>query len=160
MPMIDRQAFLNAILQTVPDAISVFDAGMNLLEINPAGLRMSGVASMDEFIERSLTKLILPHDRPAFHEKFEATLRGEEPSSRPIRVEAVCHKGIHRVLECRMARIDNVLGDAPVVVITARDIGEREDRERLLANDESLLRSILDTVPDALVVIGKDGAIQ
>jgi two-component system sensor kinase FixL len=59
-----------------------------------------------------------------------------------------------------MARLDNLPGKAPAVVITAHDIGQREDRERLLANDESLLRSILDTVPDALIVIGRDGHIQ
>jgi two-component system sensor kinase FixL len=62
-----------------------------------------------------------------------------------------------------MARLDNSDGgpDRGIigVVITSRDISAGENRERQHADDESLIQAILDTVPDALVVIDEHGSI-
>jgi two-component system, LuxR family, sensor kinase FixL len=53
-------------------------------------------------------------------------------------------------------REGNIIGASKIV----RDISERKEAEMALMHREALLRSILDTVPDAMIVIDKHGLMQ
>jgi two-component system, LuxR family, sensor kinase FixL len=155
----DRLAYLKAVLETLPDSVAVFDSAFRLVEINPAGLAMSGVATLEELAAKPSFQIIAPESMPAFRACFDAVAGGDGHRTGPVRIEAVSHDGIGRTLECRMTRLDNPGGDAAGVVIVSRDIGERERNERALASDESLIHAILDSVPDALIVIDEHGLI-
>ncbi len=155
----DRLAYLKAVLETLPDAVAVFDAAEQLVEINPAGLALAGATSFAEVAGKSPDRMIAPEFLPAFRAAFVAALAGTGLSAKPVRIEAVSRYGIRRTLECRMARLDNLDGEVAGVVVVSRDIGERERNEQALASDESLIHAILETVPDALVVINERGLI-
>ena len=51
-------------------------------------------------------------------------------------------------------------GDEPVFVGIIRDITERKAAENALRESELRLRSIIDTVPDAIIVIDAQGMIN
>lgn len=155
----DRLAYLKAVLETLPDAVAVLDCNFRLVEINPAGLAMSGVTSLRELVGKSPTGMISPSSMPVFRACFDQVLSGDGDYPRPIHIEAVSPDGVRRILECRMARLGNLDGSAAGVIIVSRDIGESERTKRALASDESLIHAILDTVPDALIVIDDNGLI-
>ncbi len=154
----DRLAFLKAILETLPDAVAVFDAELRLIDLNPAGLAMSGVRSLEELAGKSPVRMIAAESMPAFRACFDAVLGGGQALG-PVRIEATGQDGVRRTLESRMARLDNPDGAAIGVVVVSRDIGELERNAHALASDESLLQAILDSVPDAMIVIDESGLI-
>jgi two-component system sensor kinase FixL len=114
--------------------------------------------SADEIIGQPLTRIIPPH------------LISEEASilGRIRRGERIVHFVTER--QCKDGRVIPVsLTISPIrddhgriigVSKIARDLSEIHHVHRDLERREALLRSILDTVPDALVVIDKQGVIQ
>ena len=155
----DRMAYLNAILQTLPDAVAIIDCNHQLVELNPAGLAMAGAGTLDDIPNRSPLSMIAPESLPAFQQHFQQTVLGSDEVAAPLRIEIKDLSGIRRTVECRMMRLANLDGEVAGVVMTARDIGKGEERDRQLADDESLIQAILETVPDALVVIDDLGSI-
>jgi PAS domain S-box-containing protein len=146
----DRMAYLKAVLETISDPVAILGADYRLIEINPAGLAMAGAKSIDEVPAEAAMLTLAPESAPAFRQHFEATLKGKTGNGQPLRVEMNGLDGVHRTMECRMARLDNSDGGTAGVVITSRDISAGEKRERQHADDESLIQAILDTVPTHL----------
>jgi two-component system, LuxR family, sensor kinase FixL len=155
----DRMAYLKAVLETIADPVAILGADYRLIEINPAGLAMAGAQLIDEVSADSPMLTLAPESAAAFRQHFQATLEGKAGSGQPLRVEINGLDGVRRTMECRMARLDNSDGGIAGVVVTSRDISAGEKRERQHADDESLIQAILDTVPDALVVIDEHGSI-
>jgi two-component system, LuxR family, sensor kinase FixL len=154
----DRMAYLNAILETLPEAVAIIDMNHKLVDLNPAGLAMVGAKSMADVPDQSPLSLIAPESVAAFQDLFRSSMR--DGKGGPALVEINSLDAVRRVMECRMAPLNNVDGGIAGVVITARDVSAREDSLRAVADGESLLHAILDTVPDALVVIDERGAIS
>ncbi len=152
----DRMAYLDAVLQTMPDAVAIIDSDHRLVELNPAGLAMVGVSSLDDIPDRSL---VAPESLSAFQKHFLETISGNGEVAAPVRIEINNLAGVRRIVECRMARLENLDGGVAGVVMIARDISAGVERERRLSDDESLIHAILDTVPDAMVVIDDAGLI-
>jgi two-component system, LuxR family, sensor kinase FixL len=158
-PAFDRSVLLDAILQMLPDAVAVFDAERRLLAVNPAALAMAGIGSIDELRGRAPFEMIAPASLAEFAGRFAATLRGDAEARAPFRFEAESRDGFHRILECRMTRLDAKTFGVPAVLVISRDIGTREELQHELADGNALLRAILATVPDAMVVIDEHGLI-
>jgi two-component system sensor kinase FixL len=155
--------YLNAILETLPDALAIFDADCRLIDINQAGLAKFGLESIHDLPGHLALAMITPETMPVFRDRFEMTLRDKGDTS-PIRVETDDRKGTHRILECWMALLaKHVLatdgGANAFVLVAMRDISGRDAQERELAKEQSLFEAILDSVPNALVVIDEAGLI-
>jgi two-component system, LuxR family, sensor kinase FixL len=155
----ERSALLDALLRMLPDAVAVFDSERRLLAVNPAALAMAGVGSIDELRDRMPFEMIAPESQAEYAERFAATLRGDAEVQAPFRFETQSRDGIHRVLECRMARLDEQSFGMTAVLVVSRDIGTREELQNELADGNALLQAILATVPDAMVVIDEHGLI-
>ncbi len=153
----DRLAYLNAIVETLPDPVAIINLDHQIADLNPAGLALIGAASIQDVPGQSPLALISAQSLPAFNDCFELALQGG--TGGPVRVEINTLDGARRVMECRMARLHNLNGETAGVVITARDLGLREDSQRAVADGESLLHAILETVPDAMIVIDEQGRI-
>lgn len=158
-PAFDRMAYLDAILETLPEAVAVIDRNFRLVELNRAGLAMVGAETIADVQAIPPLSMIAPECIPELLEYFKATLRGSDDRSAPVRVEVNSLDRVRRVMECRMAQLRNLDGEIAGVVMTARDISDHEDRDKRLAVDESLIHAILDTVPDAMVLIDEAGRI-
>ena len=151
--------YLNAILETLPDALAIFDAEYRLIDSNQAGLAKFGLEPIDDLPEHSVLAILTPDTMPVFRDRFEMTLRGNGDTG-PIRVEIDDHRGVRRTLEIRMALLALHEGANAGVLVASRDISFRAAQERQLAKEQSLLRAFLDAVPDALVVIDEAGLIS
>lgn len=155
----DRMGYLQAILDTLPDAVAVFGADEQLIEINAAGLALAGAGSLAEMAGRLPFQMIAPQSLPAFRACFEAVARGDSPGPGPLRIQTAADAGNCRSWECRMVRL--AIPDEPAsgVIVILRDIGDDDQRNKAPVDDESLIRAILETVPDAMVVIDENGVI-
>jgi len=158
-PAFDRLAFLKAVLESLPDAAWIVDREYRIHAINTAGLALLGASSVADAIAMPRNPAIVPEHVPLVTEFFHDAIGSEIASARIIRIEIEMRDGLRQPIEYRAVRLDNVVGEQPGLIVTARDITLREERERALAADESLIHAILDTVPDAMIVIDERGVI-
>jgi two-component system sensor kinase FixL len=156
---VNRIAYLRAIIETLSEAVAIIDCDLRLVELNPAGLAMAGVGSLDDIPDRSPLAMLAPEGHPAFRQRLLDAMSGKAAADTPLRIVVNTPAGIRRSVEYRMTRLENPDGSAAGVIVTARDISAGDKRDRQLANDESLIEAILATVPDALVVIDDEGSI-
>jgi two-component system, LuxR family, sensor kinase FixL len=153
----DARFRLAAIAESSDDAIVGKDMSGVVTSWNKAAEAMFGYAA-DEIIGQPIT-LIIPPERI-----------DEEPSilARISRGEGIVHFVTERLgkdgrlipVSLTVSPIRNDQGGIIGVSKIARDLSEIQHVQRDLERREALLRSILDTVPDALVVIDKQGVIQ
>jgi two-component system, LuxR family, sensor kinase FixL len=155
----DRMAYLNAILETLPEAVAIIGLDHRLVDLNPAGLAMVGAKSIADVPGQSPLALLSSESISTFRERFQATLTNGNDATPPVLIEVNSLDGICRVMECRMARLQNLDGGIAGIVMTARDVTARQSNQRAVADGDALLHAILDTVPDAMVVIDELGSI-
>jgi two-component system sensor kinase FixL len=155
----DRMAYLNAILETLPEAVAIIGLDHRLVDLNPAGLAMVGAKSIEDVPGQSPLALLSPESVPAFHERFQAVVSGGDDHSPPVLIDVKSLDGTCRAVECRMARLRNLDGEIAGIVLTARDVSWRKENQQAVADGDALLHAILDTVPDAMVVIDELGLI-
>ena len=153
----DARFRLGAIAESSDDAIVGKDPSGIVTSWNKAAEAMFGYAA-DEIVGQSIT-LIIPPNRI----DEEASILG-----RVRRGEKIVHFETER--QCKDGRtipvsltVSPIFDDQSRIIGVskiARGLSEPQRVHRELERREALLRSILDTVPDALVVIDKQGLIQ
>jgi two-component system sensor kinase FixL len=158
-PVFDRMAYLNAILETLPEAVAIIGLDHRLVDLNPAGLAMVGAKSIEDVPAQSPLALLSPESFPAFHKRFQSVISGSDDHGPPVLIDVNSLDGTCRAVECRMARLYNLDGEIAGIVMTARDVSWRKENQQAVADGDALLHAILDTVPDAMVVIDELGLI-
>lgn len=153
----DKNSRLAAIVASSDDAIIAKTLDGTVTDWNRGAEDIFGYAA-DEMIGRSMTMLFLPG-----HEEEEAVILG-----RLRRGERIDHYETQRRRKDG-AVIDISLSVSPLhdeggrvvgAYKVARDITAARRAQAELAAREAHLQSVLDTVPDAMVVIDPDGHIQ
>ncbi len=155
----DRIAYLNAVLETLPEAVAIIDLEHRLVDLNPVGLAMVGATAIGDVPDQSPLSVLAPASIATFRNQFQATVNGNADTAHAIRLEMNSLDGICRVMECRMAPLSNFDGQIAAVLMTARDVSRRESVQQAAADGEALLQAVLSTVPDAMVVIDQQGFI-
>jgi len=156
-------ARLRAVVDNMADGVVVADTDGNLLEWNPAALRMHGYASVDE-VRRHLS---------TFRETFVLSCPGqpplpydEWPIPKLIRGEVVAGYELHvRRTDTGgewTIRYDGVVvanpnGGAGLVVLTLHDMTERRRAEAESRRATDLLRAVVDGTTDAVFVKDRSG---
>ena len=154
LDQIDRSAYLEAVLSTVPEYIIVADPDMQIIDINEAGLRLIAVERLEDLSNRDLMSLISKSCRPAFSQAFEAGLSQKNvPNDKPVQIEFQSLDNMLHLLELRFAPLKQPDDGISAVVITARDISELRNTLAMVEQSTSVLQSILATVPDPMVVM-------
>ena len=157
---IDMEKYLEAILETLSDAIVVvFDRKFVVQRINPAGIAVLGAVTLGEVRTMDLPSLLRPEELAAIRKRYAATLLGRSNPAEPLIVSVVGLDGKRRILECGLARLLGPNGRRKGVLIRARDVTTRFELQRIAEERESLLSAIITSVPDALVVINEQGLI-
>ena len=127
---------LRAIIQNEPECVKLLDKAGNLLEMNPAGLRMIEAGSLAEVAARSLYALVSAEHRPAFKALTARVFTGQS-GILTFRITGL--KGTERWLETHASPLRDDAGAVIALLGITRDITEqRRATERSSAIAERL----------------------
>jgi two-component system sensor kinase FixL len=153
----DARFSLAAIAESSDDAIVGKDLSGVVTAWNNAAEAMFGYAA-EEMIGQPITRII-PLDRIEEEASILDRIRRGERIVHFV-TERQCRDGRVIPVSLTILPIRDDRGRIIGVSKIARDLSEMQSVHRDLERREALLRSILDTVPDALVVIDEQGLIQ
>jgi len=152
-------ARFRALLDTVPDGVIIIDAQGLVQAFNPACERLFGWAAGD-VIGRNV-RMLMPSP---YHEEHDGYLaRYHATGERRIIGIGREVKGLRR--DGSVFPMELSVGEArqegpPVYIGIIRDLTERRAAEMALQEREARLASIVQTIPDALIVIDGKGLIR
>src|SRR6516165_8309215 len=153
------ESLYRAIVDTAVDAIVVIDRDGAIRSVNKATERLFGYAA-GELIGCNV-KILMPEPYSREHDTYLANyLRTGRKKIIGIGREVVGRRKDGSVFPMDLSVGEAHDGSAPIFVGIIRDITDRKAAEIARRESELRLRSILDTVPDAIVVIDAQGIIQ
>jgi len=148
---------LAAIAESSDDAIVGKDLNGLVTSWNKAAETMFGYLA-DEMLGQPITHIIPPSRIEEEASILDRVRRGEGLVH--FETERLCKDGRVIPVTLTVSPIRDDQGRIIGVSKIARDLSEPQQVHRNLQHREALLRSILDTVPDALVVIDRQGLVQ
>jgi len=152
-------ALLRAVVDAALDGIIAIDRNGLILSVNKAAERIFGYAA-PELAGRNV-KVLMPEPFAGEHDGY---LTNYHATGRK-KIIGIGREVAGRRKDGSVFPMDLAVGEArtdgeTIFVGIIRDISERKAADLALRERESRLRSILDTLPDAIVVINESGAIQ
>lgn len=118
----EKTEYLNTILHSEPECVKVVDQDGQLLEMNPAGLKLLEVDSVEEAREYGLINFLLPEFRPLFLKLHRQVFQGKSGSLEFI-IEG--KRGSRYWLDTHAAPLFDEHGKVKALVGVTRDITER-----------------------------------
>lgn len=143
----EKKHRLRTILESEPECVKLVDAAGNLLEMNPAGLRMIEAEGLEPILGTPVSCLLAPEYQDLFRELNEAVFRGE---SRIATFEILGLKGTRRWVETHACPLRNPDGEIFAQLAITRDVTERRRSEAQLAYERDLFQTLLDNIPDLI----------
>jgi diguanylate cyclase (GGDEF)-like protein/PAS domain S-box-containing protein len=143
----NSELHLRSIIEAEPECIKIVDAQGRLLQMNAAGLGMIEADSFEQVQGQSVLDLVTPEYRAAFTDFHKRVLAGETVQ---LTFEMQGLKGGKRWLESH-ARPLKHQGQTVQLAIT-RDITERKQASRDLADSEQRFRTMIEWSPEAILV--------
>jgi two-component system, LuxR family, sensor kinase FixL len=148
-----------AIVDTAVDSIVVIDRTGTIRSVNHATEGLFGYAAA-ELVGRNV-KILMPEPYAGQHDTYLANYLGTgNKKIIGIGREVVGRREDGSVFAMELSVGEARDGDEPIFVGIIRDITDRKAAELAQRESELRLRSIIDTVPDAIVVIDAQGTIQ
>lgn len=132
------QKHLLTIIENEPECVKLVDLKGKLIEMNPAGLRMLEVDTLEEAQQYTLASYILPQWRAPFIDLYKRVITGENAI---LEFEMQGLKGTRRWLETHATPLRDHNGNITMLLGITRDTTERKHNEeqiRYLANYDSL----------------------
>src|SRR5688572_12060164 len=138
-----------ALLEQAPDGILIFDRQGTFIEVNARACEIFGY-TCDELVNRNFEEFIPPQDiAQPIH--FEELLSGI-----PVLVERYARRKDGRLVPLTISATQLEDGRLQAIV---HDISGRKRTEEALVEREKLLQAIIDTEPECVKVIDKDGIV-
>jgi diguanylate cyclase (GGDEF)-like protein/PAS domain S-box-containing protein len=118
----EKTDYLNTILNSEPECVKVVGPDGELIEMNPAGLKLLEVDSVEEVQKFGLVNFILPEYRPLFHQLHHEIFQGKT-ASLELMIEG--KRGGRYWLDTHAAPLFDENGKVKSLVGVTRDITER-----------------------------------
>jgi diguanylate cyclase (GGDEF)-like protein/PAS domain S-box-containing protein len=138
------EQYLRTIIEAEPECVKIVGKTGKLLDMNPAGLAMIEVDSVDDARQRNLLDFILPEHKDSFKELHRRVMSGERAS---LEFEIVGAKGTRRWLETHAAPMFDRNNQITALLGVTRDITDRRQQEeksqQLLTENETILNNAL-----------------
>jgi PAS domain S-box-containing protein len=146
------QARLQAIVDAEPECVKLLDRHGNLLEMNPAGLRMIEADSLDQVRGHCVFPLIVAEQRDAYRALLERVADGAEGS---LEFQIVGLKGGRRSLYNHLVPLRDESSGEGLVLGIARDVTPQRLAERSQQESEERFRLALDNSADMIVIVDR-----
>ncbi|WP_417621957.1 PAS domain S-box protein [Parasphingorhabdus sp.] len=144
----------------LPYCVVIVDQKLRTLSCNAAGLEVLGISSIEDLPPGAPATCLAESHRSLFRETviqtFDAAI-GKE--IQPFEVQLRYPLGRPMLAECRLVPLVSPKGDIDAVMISFQDIAPLRSAENRLEQADSILKSILKTTPDAMIVIDEHGLI-
>lgn len=155
----ENDPLFRAVVEAALDAIVVIDRRGIIRSINEATRRTFGYAA-GELVGRNV-KILMPEPYAGEHDGYIANYLGTGEK----KIIGIGREVLGRRKEGTVFPMELLVGEArvesePIFVGIIRDITERKAAELAQRESEVRLRSIIETVPDGIVVIDERGLIQ
>jgi PAS domain S-box-containing protein len=140
--LMEAKERVEAILNNSVDGILLAESDLTIRQVNVSFNRLFA-CEVDRYLNQPLTALLAP-------ESSESTIKS-------IQARLIADQNIFQ--EVRARRRDGTLFDAEIsighikgdgLVCVIRDVSERKNAEKALAEERNLLRTVIDTVPDLI----------
>ncbi len=151
----ETNELLEAIVDGSPSAIIGLDLDKCITHWNNAATYLYGYTA-DDILGRPFPDS--PHQAATFHAMFEKILAGQV--IRDVEIERLRKDGEKALVRYSAAPLHDSQGNIRGVITLSEDIRERRESNTALKQQETRLRTILETVPDAIIVIDQRGRIQ
>ncbi|WP_245593467.1 PAS domain-containing sensor histidine kinase [Azospirillum halopraeferens] len=154
----DLLARFQAMIETVPDGVIVIDADGRILNYNPACERLFGWRA-EEVCGRNVAMLMPPPYREEHDGYLTRYLATGERRIIGIGREVRGQRKDGTTFPMELAVGEARQGEGPAFIGIIRDLTERRRAEAEMREREARLASILETVPDAIVIIDEGGLV-
>lgn len=157
----DRAAHLESVLAALPYCAMIVDRNLQTINCSVAGLQIMGVSSVAELPKGAPATFVAQSHREYFQKMLLRAF--DVPSGKyvePFEVQLEFPDGRSMLMECHLALLANPKDEIDAVMISFQDVTALRTAENKLGQANSILSSILTTIPDAMVVIDEDGLIS
>jgi PAS domain S-box-containing protein len=151
--LVKREAKLNAILESSPEAITIADLDGNIVECNRATVDLHCGQSKKEFIGKNSFELIAKKDHKKAIQILKKTII--EGSVKTVEYALLTLSGVEFQGELSASVVRDTLGKPEYVVTITRNISERKKTEA----DLRRLATIVTDSNDAVTVVDLEGRI-
>lgn len=156
-PFGDKAGLLAAVIASTPDAIIGLDLDGNVTVWNDAAERLYGFKAA-EMIGHPINRVVPPERTEEEARLMESVRQGERLSH--FETERLTKDGKVIAVSLAIAPTRDAYGRIVGISKSARSLSLTHLQNRELQQREALLQSILNTVPDALVVTDQDGIVR
>lgn len=139
----------HALFDNEVDCVKVLDAERRLVEINPAGLAILGQKRYDDLVGETLDRFVHPDDVAEYRRLHREALNGRTARGR---YRVLGRDNQIRFLESVDMPMPGSRGETLVLSITS-------DLTRLI-HEEEKFRHVLDSSPDAMIIVDSRGIIR
>ncbi len=135
----EKEHRLHQIFESEPQCVQILDKNNILLEINPAGLSLIEVSSVDEVIGTSVLEYILPEHHGKIQSLTKGVFQGE---SGKLQYAIKGKKGTHRWLETHAVPLRSNAGNITELLAITRDITEQKNAEEKIRQQLQRLEAL------------------
>lgn len=155
-----RLPYLASILSGLQYCVMIVDSNLRAIDCNTSGLKLLGLSDVAELPEGMPEACVAQSHRSGFRKSitrlFDAT---EGDHGDPFEVRLELPDGRLMLAECILAPLVNGRGETDAIMVSFLDVTPLRTAENHLKQAASILKSILTTVPDAMVVIDENGIV-
>lgn len=157
----NRRPHLESVLSRLPNCVMIVDRDLRAINCSVAGLNILGVSSITELPQGAPGSCVAQHHQSLFQETMGRAFDCQPGKDiLPIEVQLDLPGGRSMLAICNLAPLTNPLGKIDAVLISFQDITTLKTAESKLDQANSILKSILTTIPDAMVVINEAGLVS
>lgn len=157
----NRLPYLESVLSRLPNCAMIVDRNLRAINGSVAGLNLLGVSSIAELPQDAPASCVALSHRQLFHQSMTRAFDihpGKDIA--PFDVQLDLPDGRSMLAECNLAPLSNSRGEIDAILISFQDITALRSAESKLDQANSILKSILTTIPDAMIVIDEAGLIS
>jgi PAS domain S-box-containing protein len=149
----ESEARLRAIIDHEPECVKLVDRNGNLLEMNPAGLRIIEADSMAQVEGHCVYPLVAEEYREAYRRLHERVLRGESGS---LVFDIISLKGARRTIETHETPLLDPSGTVFAALGITHDITNRRKAEEALRESSQFNQQIIANAREGIIVYDRD----
>jgi PAS domain S-box-containing protein len=154
--LVAERNLLRTLIDNVPDAVYAKDTESRFIVTNKTHLRYLGLSSMDEVIGKTDFDLFPKEMAARFYADEQAVIQSGQPLINHEELTQDLPSGNSMWAATTKVPLRDDTGKILGIVGVTHDLTRRKRMEEALATERGLLRTLIDTVPDAIFTKDKD----